>query len=96
MFVRLDKDNTGTLSLQDIEDGFRELKLQNIDKMMENVKLGDSDNCGHINYTEFIAATMDQNFYLNERNVRAAFDMFDKDGCGHIEYEDLVTLLNGE
>jgi len=39
---------------------------------------------------------MDPKFYLKEKNVQTAFDMFDKKGCGQIEYEDLVALLNGK
>jgi len=53
--------------------------------MLENIKLADIDGSGEIDYTEFIAATMDSKLYLNEKYLKAAFDMFDKDGSGKIE-----------
>uniref|UniRef100_A0A7S3NFM7 EF-hand domain-containing protein n=1 Tax=Euplotes harpa TaxID=151035 RepID=A0A7S3NFM7_9SPIT len=53
----------------------------------------DTDGSGTINYTEFIAATMEQNMYLKEENLRTAFKMFDKDGSGKISIEEMKQVL---
>ena len=37
----------------------------------------DTDNSGTINYTEFIAATLEQSLFLKEQNLWNAFKMFD-------------------
>ena len=39
----------------------------------------DNDNNGKINYTEFIAATMDISKYLKPERVQALFKSFDVD-----------------
>ncbi len=44
----------------------------------------DTDNSGTINYTEFIAATLEQSLFLKEQNLRNAFKMFDVNQDGKI------------
>ena len=58
--------------------------------MLENIKLADVDGSGEIDYTEFIAATMSKKMYLNEKYMKAAFDMFDKDGSGKVSGAEIV------
>ena len=45
----------------------------------------DTDNSGAIDFSEWCTATINQNTLLNEKNMRAAFNLFDKDGGGTIE-----------
>lgn len=60
------------------------------------MKSADTDGSGEINYTEFIAATIDQTIFLREDYLRTAFNMFDKDNSGKIDNEEVVELLSGE
>lgn len=60
------------------------------------MKAADTDGSGEINYTEFLAATMDANIYMREDYLRTAFNMFDKDNSGKIDNEEVVALLSGE
>jgi len=53
----------------------------------------DTDQSGQINYTEFIAATMEKSVYLKEEKLWACFKMFDKDGSGKISAEELKEAL---
>lgn len=63
---------------------------------MELLIAADTDGSGEINYTEFIAATIDSNIFLREDYLKAAFRMFDKDGSGKIDNDEVVALLRGE
>lgn len=56
----------------------------------------DTDGSGEINYTEFLAATMDANVFMREDYLRTAFNMFDKDNSGKIDNEEVIALLQGE
>ena len=53
----------------------------------------DTDKSGTIDYTEFIAATIDARIYLRDDYIRTAFDMFDKDGSGKITKDEIMQLL---
>merc|ERR1712196_502011 len=48
---------------------------------------------GEINYTQFLAATMDRQQYLQEEAMRAAFGVFDLNGKGHFGEQELTLLL---
>ena len=61
------------------------MKLENKDELLECLKAADTDNSGQIDYTEFIAATLDSQVYLREEYLMAAFNMFDTDGSGKID-----------
>ena len=80
---------------------FEELKIglemkQNAQELMEIMIAADTDNSGTINYTEFIAATMDAKLYQREEMIRTAFEMFDSDMSGKIDRCELEELLNGD
>lgn len=60
------------------------------------MQAADTDKSGTINYTEFIAATMDAQIFMREENLRNAFMMFDTDGSGKIDAKEIKALLEGE
>jgi len=85
IFMAIDVNGDGSLTFQEIEDGFRTLKLDNAKELLAAMKAADTDNSGTVDYTEFIAATLDAQFTNNEKYLKAAFDMFDVDGSGFID-----------
>jgi len=44
---------------------------------------------GKINYSEFLAATLDVKTFLNDTRLRAIFQQFDTDNSGFITEENL-------
>jgi calcium-dependent protein kinase len=54
----------------------------------------DTDQDGFIDYTEFIAASIDQNIYLREDKIFRIFQMIDTNGDGKICSEDLKNNFN--
>ena len=63
---------------------------------MEILRAADTDGNGTINYTEFLAATMDQTTYAREEYLRTSFNMLDRDGSGKIDSSELLALLAGD
>lgn len=60
------------------------------------MRSADTDGSGEINYTEFLAATIDANIFMREDYLRTAFLMFDKDNSGKIDGTEVVALLQGD
>jgi calcium-dependent protein kinase len=92
-FKALDKDGDGTINrdeLQDLLDTMPHLNVQVSD--FSNI---DSDGSGEIDYTEFIAATLDARTYQTESNMWAAFCVFDKDGDGKITRDEMKERAVG-
>lgn len=83
LFKQLDTDGSGTLTLDELIKGLD--GFENKEKLIEILEGADTDGSGDINYSEFLAATMDDNIYLRNDYLKSAFDMFDKDGSGKID-----------
>ena len=56
----------------------------------------DSNNDGHIDFTEFLTAAFDKKKLLSEENLRRAFAVFDKDGDGSISKEEIRSILGSD
>lgn len=62
-------------------------------EIMEGI---DADNSGVIDYTEFLAATIDRKSYLHEDVCRKAFNVFDLDNDGTISQAELQKVLQND
>ncbi len=59
IFLAIDKNGDGSLSFEEIEEGLKRLKINDWEQILENLKEADTDKSGTVDYTEFIAATLD-------------------------------------
>merc|ERR1712118_57187 len=97
MFMGLDKDNDGTLTVDEMREGMIKAGIKDIPpNLMEIMKEVDSDGSGVIDYTEFLAATLSRKQYMQEDIVWAAFRVFDLDGDGQITRAELAQALAGD
>jgi len=90
-FIAMDKDNDGSLSLEEMHKGMCTMvaNTKDLTKIMEEM---DFNHDGHVSYTEFLAATMDR-LGENEALCWRAFKAFDLDGDGFITLEELRQVL---
>ena len=92
-FQALDSDGSGNLSFREVREGMLKSNVPipaDLDQLLGEL---DTDGSGKIDYTEFIAATMDRKTYMREDVLWAAFRVFDVDGSGKISRQELTTLL---
>ena len=69
------------------------VSLSNVEQIFKSI---DTDNSGNIDYTEFIAASLDKNVYLQENKLYEAFKLFDVDGSGKISKDEIAYILGTE
>ena len=92
-FLLLDKNKDGTLSIEEIQKGIADSAIEIPADLIEIMKNLDTDGSGNIDYTEFIAATLNQKQYLKRDVLWSAFRVFDKDGDGTITKQELGAIL---
>jgi Ca2+-binding EF-hand superfamily protein len=54
----------------------------------------DTDKNGKINYTEFIASTLEDHLLSSKENLRNVFNMLDKDGNGYVDKNEVRSILS--
>jgi calcium-dependent protein kinase len=95
-FTALDKNKDGTLSMQEIHEGFTRMGLEFTTELEQSLRRADTDGSGNIDYTEFIAATLDTRHYLKDEVLWSAFRTFDLNGDGKIDRSELRIILNDD
>ena len=98
IFEAFDKGKDGQISIDELQQGLIQLKSSHINPndVFNLFKTLDADKNGRIDYTEFLAATLDKQTYLKKERLYEAFCVFDKDGSGHISKQEIVDVLKTE
>jgi len=94
-FMALDNNGDGLLTPNEMKEGLAKAGLKEIppdlQQIMEDV---DSDGSGVIDYTEFLAATLERKAYIQEDVCWSAFRVFDRNGDGKISRAEIGAVLN--
>lgn len=90
MFLALDANGDGHLSFDEIRAGLLTLNLKNKDAVLDVLMAADTDCSGAVDYTEFIAATLESHQFMKEKYMRAAFSMLDINGNGLIDFDEVA------
>jgi len=93
-FAALDADGDGRLSLDELRAGLEAQGMEINEDLEETLEAADSDGSGCLDYTEFLAATIDQRLYAQPHFCQEAFNIFDLDGNGQITEAELRQVLS--
>ena len=97
-FQKLDKNGDGVLSKEEIIEGYQGI-LDDEEAILEANRIFDAvdvNQSGSIDYTEFIAATMDKRKAICKDTLKMAFKIFDKDGNGTITLEEIQEVIGAQ
>lgn len=97
LFIQLDDNGDGTLTVAEMKAGLSKAGLKDIPADLKQILEGvDSDGSGKIDYTEFLAATLDKKVYMSEDACWQAFRVFDRNGDGKIDKDEIRQVLNDD
>ena len=89
-FKRIDTDNSGFIGIQELMKVINKQHLNMTEEDAQSmIKESDYSGTGQINYSEFIAATIDVKKFLSDTKLRSVFSLFDTDHSGKITIENL-------
>ena len=94
MFNQLDTSNSGTLTITEIRKAFLKLGHQLTEEEMTHLWKGlDFHQDGKINYTEFLAATLNSLNFSKEEEIWSAFKYFEETESGKEGVISVESLL---
>jgi calcium-dependent protein kinase len=93
MFHSIDVNHDGIISVEELKQGLG--SHYNGKEIEEWFAHADVDQDGTINYTEFLAATLEGKGELELERIAEAFEIFDKEGKGYITPTNLREILGG-
>ncbi|CAK70887.1 unnamed protein product (macronuclear) [Paramecium tetraurelia] len=94
-FKALDTNNDGQLSRQELLIGLSKVMseqqaIDEVDRIMSEI---DQNNSGSIDYSEFVAATINRSKLLSQDRLEKTFKAIDKDGNGSISIDELKLIF---
>ena len=95
MFRRIDTDDTGTISFQELSEALRRMGVADSDSRDIMQRL-DTDGDGEISYEEFLVATTERQMIHHQNAMWWAFCEYDRDNDGFISGEELRQALQSE
>jgi len=94
LFLSMDKNGDGSVTVVELKDAIQKSGLKDIPTDLQQILESiDSDGSGQIDYTEFLAATLEKKSYQKEEVLWGAFRVFDKNGDGKISQNELEQVL---
>lgn len=93
VFQSLDEDNSGSLSRKELKKYLRQAASSASIDLEQLFRVIDSDKSGEVDFTEFLAATMDPRIHERHDLAWAAFCAFDQNGAGYVSGSDLQRVL---
>jgi len=94
MFKKIDTDNDGIVSIEELKAGLKNLGSHLAEPEVQMlIEAVDNDGKGTLDYGEFLAVSLHLRRLANEEHLHKAFSYFDKDGNGYIEPDELRDAL---
>ena len=98
IFCSIDESHKGFITYEDFSNYLiNECNIDEISNKQNEIKKAfrsvDIDQNNAIDYTEFLAANIDETIYLKEEKLKEAFRQFDLEDVGYIQKSDIIRVL---
>mmetsp|Transcript_4660 Transcript_4660/g.4556 ORF Transcript_4660/g.4556 Transcript_4660/m.4556 type:complete len:147 (-) Transcript_4660:88-528(-) len=95
-FMRIDRSGKGSITYDELHQVLQQYSAALGDEIGSIIASMDVNRNGIIDYTEFLAASLDKSIYMQQERLITAFKVFDKNNNGLISIDDLKELLGKE
>ena len=93
-FNQIDVDNSGTLTIEEVEKAFKEINIDITNEELKQIWEGlDFHKDGQVNYSEFLAAMISSYNFQKEEKLWSVFNLF-KEGNKNKNYITYDSLYN--
>jgi calcium-dependent protein kinase len=92
-FLSIDKNMDGVVSMAELKNAIVKAGVAIPENLQELFNALDTDGSGVLDYTEFLASTLDKKVWHQEEVIWAAFKRFDLDGSGAVDKQELAKVL---
>ena len=92
----MDTDGTGMILASELANMLQKKEMamsQDKDAIEDMIKEVDYYGNGKINYSEFLAATINVNTFMTDQKLQTIFQQFDTDNSGHITHENIKNAM---
>ena len=96
LFLNIDFDCIGNLNYEDIRKNLKNTGNATPEDINKAIKALDIDDNGTIEFTEFLAGTVNKEIYQQDQRISDAFRFFDVALSGRISAKCLKEILGGE
>ena len=98
LFCCIDEGQKGRITYEDFSNYIiNECNIDDIQEKQNEIKKAfmsvDIVHSNAIDYTEFLAANLEEEIYLKEEKLKEAFRIFDLEDVGFIKKEDIIRVL---
>jgi len=101
IFYNIDEDKNGYISYEDfrkylVNEYDIDDVIENEEELQKGFESVDIDHNNQIDYTEFIAANLDEKIFLKTEKLKEAFRIFDINDNGAIKRDDIIRVMKLE
>ena len=94
-FEKMDKDLSGFIEIKELENAIQQADLEfTASEIKDIISELDYDKNEKVNYSEFLAATINASAFLSEEKLAAIFKTFDVDNSGQITAENIQDAFS--
>lgn len=96
-FNQLDTDGSGTLSKEELMEGYRMIYGDNFDETEIDalMKMADENEDGSISYSEWLLTSINRGKFLTHEKLEGVFQGLDADHSRTISYDEIKSFLFG-
>jgi calcium-dependent protein kinase len=94
--MKLDSDGDGCVTADELKAGLKQIQSLSEETVQQILSGYDYNGNGAVDYTEFLAATLDTKHFNEDQTCWLAFSKFDTNGDGKLSTKEIAQVIKDE